>query len=190
MAEGFGRCRRQRNRTQLVPVAIKLCASLALGHRLFQGCCSLHKVAELLVERFLANERRSLLDTITARALPRLMLVTRHEHRGVLDHLNQAHLGAARQAQHLRKYRRQRNELWCLREGWSSSGKRYYLARRAAPLALPPQMCRYDEGISPLPTAVHFHSDAPGWPHHMARSKMAQRAQTLSPQAQPQGANG
>src|SRR6516165_7205551 len=113
MAEGFGRCRRQRNRTQLVPVAIKLCASLALGHRLFQGCCSLHKVAELLVERFLANERRSLLDTITARALPRLMLVTRHEHRGVLDHLNQAHLCAARQAQH-RQLRPQRDQLWCL----------------------------------------------------------------------------
>ena len=33
-------------------------------------------------------------------ALPRLMLVTRHEHRGILNSLNQAHLCAARQAQH------------------------------------------------------------------------------------------
>jgi hypothetical protein len=48
----------------------------------------------------LASERRSLLDSRAARALPRLMLVTRHEHRGVLNNLKQAHLYAARQAQH------------------------------------------------------------------------------------------
>ena len=79
MAQGFGRYRRRRNRRQLLPVVFKLCASLALGRRLFQGCCSLHKTAELLVEwfRLPARERHPLLDTGTARALPRLMLVTR-----------------------------------------------------------------------------------------------------------------
>jgi hypothetical protein len=58
----------------------------------------------------LASERHPLLDSRTARALPRLMLVTRHKHRCVLDHLNQAHLCAARQAQHCAT-----RSLWCLK---------------------------------------------------------------------------
>ncbi len=48
----------------------------------------------------LASECRPLFDCRAARTPPRMMLVTRNKHRGVLDHLNQAHLCAARQAQH------------------------------------------------------------------------------------------
>jgi hypothetical protein len=50
--------------------------------------------------RLLASERHPLLDYRAARALPCMMLVTGHRHRGVLGHLNQAHLCAALPAQH------------------------------------------------------------------------------------------
>ena len=56
--------------------------------------------------RCLAVERPPPLDCGAARALPRLMLVTGNEHRGVFDHLNQAHLCTALQAQHCSNLRK------------------------------------------------------------------------------------
>jgi hypothetical protein len=46
------------------------------------------------------SERHPLLYSRAMRAPPRVMLVTRHQHCGVLDYLNQAHLPAALEAQY------------------------------------------------------------------------------------------
>jgi hypothetical protein len=51
MARCLGRCRRRRNRTEVVPVAIELCAPLGLARGLYRGRCPLLEAAKLL-DRF------------------------------------------------------------------------------------------------------------------------------------------